>query len=246
MVFSYPTGLTTKNTHYCPGCLHGVAHRLVAETIDELGIREKTVGMAPVGCSVLAYEYFGCDMVQASHGRAPAVATGVKRARPDLYVFSYQGDGDLASIGLAEIIHAANRGEKITVIFYNNAIYGMTGGQMAPTTLVGMKTTTTPTGRDPGERGAGNPIRMAELLATLFTPVYITRQSLLTPQDILKAKRAIKRAFQLQNTGFTFVELVGTCPTGWGMTPSESNDWAGEKMVPVFPIGVFRDTEKGI
>lgn len=247
VVFSYPTGLSLKTTHYCPGCLHGVAHRLIGETLDELGIREKTVGMAPVGCSVLAYEYFGCDMIQASHGRAPAVATGVKRARPDLYVFAYQGDGDLASIGMAEIIHAANRGEKITVVFYNNAIYGMTGGQMAPTTLVGMKTTTSPTGRDPeGVRGAGNPIRVSELLATLATPVYITRQSLLTPKDILKAKKAIKRAFELQNTGFTFVELVGTCPTGWGMTPVESNTWADQTMIPVFPVGVFRDRENGI
>ena len=246
VVFSYPAGLTARPTHYCPGCLHGVAHRLVAESIEELGIRERTVGIAPVGCSVLAYEYFNCDMIEASHGRAPAVATGVKRARPDLVCFTYQGDGDLASIGMAEIVHAANRGERFTVIFYNNAIYGMTGGQMAPTTLVGQKTTTSPTGRDPLERGAGYPIRMSELLATLEAPVYITRQSLLSPKEINRAKRAVKRAFQLQTEGFAFVELVGTCPTNWGMTPVESIEWSRERMLPVFPVGVFRDREKGI
>ncbi|MFH1465252.1 MAG: thiamine pyrophosphate-dependent enzyme [Pseudomonadota bacterium] len=241
VVFSYPKSLSPTPTHYCPGCLHGVAHRLVAEALDEMGIREQTVGVCPVGCSVLAYKYFSCDMIEASHGRAPAVATGVKRARPDLYCFTYQGDGDLASIGMAEIVHAANRGEKFTVIFYNNAIYGMTGGQMAPTTLVGMKTTTSPSGRDPGLRGAGYPIRVAELLATLEAPLYIARHSLLTAKDIIKAKRAVKRAFELQRDGFTFVELVGTCPTNWGMTAVESRDWASTNMLPVFPVGVFRD-----
>jgi 2-oxoglutarate/2-oxoacid ferredoxin oxidoreductase subunit beta len=243
VVFSYPNSLTRSPTHYCPGCLHGVAHRLVAESIDEMDIREKTVGVCPVGCSVLAYNYFNIDMIQASHGRAPAVATGIKRARPDLYAFTYQGDGDLASIGMAEIIHAANRGEKFTVIFYNNAIYGMTGGQMAPTTLVGMKTSTSPTGRDPIERGAGYPIRMAELLATLQAPVYVTRQSLLSAKDILKAKKAVKRAFELQMTGFTFVELIGTCPTNWGMAPVEATTWARENMLAQFPVGVFRGSD---
>ena len=244
IVFDYPQSLTRLPTHYCPGCLHGVAHRIVAETLDELGIRGQTVGVCPVGCSVLAYKYFNCDMIEASHGRAPAVATGLKRARPDLYAFTYQGDGDLASIGMAEIIHAANRREKFTVIFYNNAIYGMTGGQMAPTTLLGMRTTTSPTGRDAGERGAGYPIRMAELLSTLEGGVYITRQSLLSSRDIIKAKRAVKRAFKLQQKGFTFVELVGTCPTNWGMAPEESRNWAKEHMLKQFPVGVFRDIEQ--
>ena len=243
VVFGYPQSLSRMLTHYCPGCLHGVAHRLVAESMDELGIREKTVGVCPVGCSVLAYKYFDCDMIEASHGRAPAVATGVKRARPDLYCFTYQGDGDLASIGMAEIVHAANRGERFTVVFYNNAIYGMTGGQMAPTTLVGMRTTTSPTGRDPYERGAGHPIRVAEIIAQLDAPVYVTRQSLLTSRDVLKAKRAVKKAFKLQPYGFTFVELVGTCPTNWGMTAEEGRTWAQREMLPVFPVGVFRDRE---
>ncbi len=243
-VFGYPRGLTERPTHYCPGCMHGVAHRLVAETLDELGIRERTVGISPVGCAVLAYNYFNCDMVEASHGRAPAVATGIKRARPDLYCFTYQGDGDLASIGMAEIIHAANRGESFTVIFYNNAIYGMTGGQMAPTTLVGMRTTTSPGGRDPLQKGAGYPICMAELLNTLEGPFYIARQSLLSSREIIRAKRCVKKAFQLQPRGFTFVELVGTCPTNWGMAPIESRRWASENMLPQFPVGVFRDREK--
>ncbi len=241
IVFDYPKSLTRMPTHYCPGCLHGVGHRLVAEALDELDIREKTVGVCPVGCSVLAYKYFNCDMIEASHGRAPAVATGVKRARPDLYSFTYQGDGDLASIGMAEIIHAANRGERFTVIFYNNAIYGMTGGQMAPTTLVGMKTTTSPTGRDPGLRGAGYPIKVSELIAGLEAPIFVARYSLLTAKDIIKAKRGVKKAFQYQQKGFTFVELVGTCPTNWGMAAVESNEWARQNMIPAFPLGVFRD-----
>ncbi len=246
VVFEYPEALDPCTTHYCPGCLHGVAHRLVAESLDELSIRDKTVGICPVGCSVLAYKYFNCDMIEASHGRAPAVATGVKRARPDLYAFTYQGDGDLASIGMAEIMHAANRGERFTVIFYNNAIYGMTGGQMAPTTLIGMKTTTSPTGRDPFDRGAGHPIRMAEIIAQLEAPIYVARFSLLSSKDILKAKKAVKRAFELQPKGFTFVELVGTCPTNWGMSPVESIHWSKESMLPVFPVGVYRDKEKGV
>ncbi len=243
VVFSYPRSLARTPTHYCPGCLHGVAHRLVAEAVDALGLRETTVGICPVGCSVLAYKYFDLDMVQASHGRAPAVATGIKRARPDLTCFTYQGDGDLASIGMAEIIHAANRNEPFTVIFYNNAIYGMTGGQMAPTTLVGMKTSTSPTGRDPVDRGAGYPIHMAELLNTLEGPVFIARQSLLSSKDILRARRVVQRAFTLQPKGFTFVELVGTCPTNWGMSPIEAREWAQKHMLEVFPIGVFRDRE---
>jgi 2-oxoglutarate ferredoxin oxidoreductase subunit beta len=240
-IFGYPQSLTPRPTHYCPGCLHGVAHRLVAESLDELQIREKTVGICPVGCSVLAYKYFNCDMIQASHGRAPAVATGVKRARPDLTCFTYQGDGDLASIGMAEIIHAANRSEPITVIFYNNAIYGMTGGQMAPTTLIGMKTSTSPTGRDPYERRAGFPIHMAELLDTLTGPVFVARLSLLSSADIVKAKRAVKRAFELQSRGFTFVELIGTCPTNWGIAPIEARQWARTHMLPQFECKIFRD-----
>lgn len=240
-VFGRPESLKEAYTHYCPGCGHSVAHRLVAECLDEMGLRETTIGVPPVGCAVLAYNYFNFDMIEAPHGRALAVATGIKRVRPESFVLSYQGDGDLAAIGTAETIHAANRGEEISTIFINNAIYGMTGGQMAPTTLVGMKTTTSPSGRDPGHRGAGYPIRVAELLATLEAPIYVARQSLLTAKDILKSKRAVKRAFELQKQGFTFVELVGTCPTNWGMAAVESRDWASAHMLPVFPVGVFRD-----
>ena len=209
-----PEALNDLSMHYCPGCTHGVIHRLVAETLDALGIRERTVGVAPVGCSVLAYEYFNCDMHEASHGRAMAVATGIKRGRPDLIVFSYQGDGDLASIGMAETIHTANRGEKITVIFVNNAIYGMTGGQMAPTTLPGQVTSTCPLGRDVAL--AGYPIRIVELLKELKTPAYLARVSVHDPKAILQARKAIKTAFQHQVTGtcFSLVEILSTCPTG--------------------------------
>ena len=242
-IFEYPKALTERPTHYCPGCTHGVIHRMVAETLDELKIRERTAGVAPVGCSVLAYNYFNCDMFEAAHGRAPAVATGAKRCRPDMIVFSYQGDGDLASIGMAEIIHAANRGEKITVIFVNNAIYGMTGGQMAPTTMPGQVATTCPFGRNPDHEGY--PIRIAELLTTLKTPAFIARVAAHTPQHAIIAKAAIKKAFQHQVAGtcFTLVEVLSTCPTNWGMTASEANKWVEKRMVPYYPLGVLKRPE---
>ena len=241
--FSRPEALSDAHTHYCPGCTHGIAHRLVAEVIDELGIRGRTVGIAPVGCAVMAYNYFSCDFQEAAHGRAPAMATGMKRVRPDLMVFTYQGDGDLASIGMGEIIHAANRGEKFTTIFINNAIYGMTGGQMAPTTMPGQRATTAPTGRDVEKTGM--PIRMCELLSSLATPGYIERQTLLKPKYINKAKKAIKRAFEYQeaNKCFSFVELVSTCPTNWGMTPQDSLKWAEETLLPYYPLGEFKSPE---
>jgi len=230
-------GLTAKPTTYCPGCTHGTIHRLVGEVIAELGVRERTVGVAPVGCSVLAYDFFNCDMQQASHGRALAVATGIKRGPPDLMVFTYQGDGDLASIGMAETVHAANRGEKVTVIFVNNAIYGMTGGQMAPTTLPGQVATTCPTGRDVAL--SGFPIRVVELLATLKTPAYLARVSVHEPKAIMNAKKAIRKAFKLQIDGvcFSLIEVVSTCPTGWGMQPHEACHWLEEHMLPYFPVG---------
>lgn len=242
-VFGRPAALTDVPFHYCPGCTHGIIHRLVAEAIDEAGVLDRAVGIAPVGCSVLAYNYFNCDMQQASHGRAPAVATGIKRARPDCVVFSYQGDGDLASIGTAEIIHAAARGERITVIFVNNAIYGMTGGQMAPTTLVGQKTTTSPRGRDAAL--AGHPIRMAELLAALESPAYIARVSVHNPANINRAKRAIQKAFEVQvnDQGFGFVEVLSSCPTNWGLAPIEALKWVEEHMVPYYPLGEFKTVE---
>jgi 2-oxoglutarate ferredoxin oxidoreductase subunit beta len=242
-IFGYPESLTSATMHYCPGCTHGVIHRLVAEVIDELGVRERTVGIAPVGCSVLAYKYFKCDMFQAAHGRAPAVATGAKRCRPDLIVFSYQGDGDLASIGGNEIMHAANRGEKITVIFVNNAIYGMTGGQMAPTTLPGQIATTCPTGRDVSL--AGYPIRVVELLATLRTPAYLARVSVHEPKAIMAAKKAIRKAFkfQIDKTCFSLIEVVSTCPTGWGQQPHEACEWLEEHMLPYFPLGDVKTPE---
>jgi 2-oxoglutarate ferredoxin oxidoreductase subunit beta len=241
--FAYPESLTERNTHYCPGCTHGVIHRLVAESLDELGVRERTVAVAPVGCSVLAYNYFNCDCFEAAHGRAPAVATGAKRCRPDLVVFTYQGDGDLASIGTAEIVHAANRGEKITVIFVNNAIYGMTGGQMAPTTLPGQVTTTSPFGRD--TETAGYPIRVAELLATLRGRAFVARVAAHTPLEIVKAKAAIRRAFELQveNVCFSLVEVLSTCPTNWGMSPNESVVWLEKNMVPYYRLGVLKEPD---
>ena len=217
--FAKPEALSDQHTHYCPGCTHGVIHRLIAEVIDEMGIRGRTVGIAPVGCSVLAYNYFDFDFQEAAHGRAPAMATGIKRVRPDLMVFTYQGDGDLASIGMGEIIHAANRGEKFTSIFVNNAIYGMTGGQMAPTTMPQQRTTTSPAGRDVAD--VGMPIKVAELLAALQTPAYITRQTVIKPKYINRAKKAIARAFayQAESRCFSMVEVVSNCPTNWGMTP---------------------------
>lgn len=240
-VFTRPKSLTDRPFHYCPGCTHGIVHRLVAEAIDELGIRERTIGVAPVGCAVFAYEYFNCDMQEAAHGRAPAVATGIKRVLPDRVVFTYQGDGDLAAIGTAEIVHAATRGENITVIFINNAIYGMTGGQMAPTTLIGQVTTTTPYGRDPGK--AGYPIRMSEMLATLEGSAYIERVSVHDIKHINQAKRAIKKAFetQLAGKGFSMVEVLSTCPTNWGMTPVEALKWLEQNMIPYYPLGVKKE-----
>jgi 2-oxoglutarate ferredoxin oxidoreductase subunit beta len=240
-LFKRTTGLTDKPTHYCPGCTHGVIHRLTGEVMEEMDILEDTIGVASVGCSVLAYEYFNCDMTQAAHGRAPAVATGVKRALPDRFVFTYQGDGDLASIGIAEVIHAAARGEKITVIFVNNAIYGMTGGQMAPTTLIGQKTATSPLGRD--ESIQGSPLKICELLSTIDGTAYIERVSLHDVPHILKAKKAIRKAFETQKNklGFSLVEVLATCPTNWGLSPNESLEWVRDQMIPVFPLGVFKN-----
>lgn len=241
--FSKPEALSDAHTHYCPGCTHGIIHRLVAEVIDELGIRGRTVGIAPVGCAVLAYNYFTCDFQEAAHGRAPAMATGIKRVRPDLIAFTYQGDGDLASIGMGEIVHAANRGEKFTTIFVNNAIYGMTGGQMAPTTMPGQKASTAPFGRDVEQTGM--PMRMCELLSSLATPGYITRQTVLKPKYINKAKKAIKKAFeyQIEKRCYSFVEVVSTCPTNWGMTPQQSLKWAEDTLLPYYPLGEFKTPE---
>lgn len=242
-VFGKPEALQERVMHYCPGCTHGIVHRLVAEVIDELKVREKTIGVAPVGCSVVAYNYFNCDVQQAAHGRAPAVATGIKRVLPDRVVFTYQGDGDLASIGTAEIVHAANRGENFTVVFINNAIYGMTGGQMAPTTLPGQKTTTSPFGRD--VKTMGYPVKMTEMLNTLEAPVFLARVSVHDPKNINKAKEAIKKAFeyQVQGKGFAMVEVLSTCPTNWGLSPVESLKWLETNMIPQFPLGVVRDRE---
>jgi 2-oxoglutarate ferredoxin oxidoreductase subunit beta len=241
--FSKPKSLSDTMTHYCPGCTHGIVHRLVAEAIDDLGIMDRTVGIAPVGCAVLAYNYFNCDFQEAAHGRAPAMATGIKRVRPDLIVFTYQGDGDLASIGMGEIIHAANRGEKFTTIFINNAIYGMTGGQMAPTTMPGQRATTAPFGRDTDQTGM--PMRMANLLGELVTPGYVTRQAVLKPQQINKAKKAIKKAFEYQVQGkcFSFVEVISTCPTNWGMTPLDSLKWAEDTLLPYYELGDYKVPE---
>jgi 2-oxoglutarate ferredoxin oxidoreductase subunit beta len=241
--FKKPESLTDVPTHYCPGCTHGVIHRLLAEVIDELGIRGRAVGIAPVGCAVLAYNYFNFDFQEAAHGRAPAMATGIKRVRPDLMVFTYQGDGDLASIGMGEIVHAANRGEKFTTIFVNNAVYGMTGGQMAPTTMPDQRTTTSPFGRKVEETGM--PIRMAELLTSLQTPAYIARQTVLKPKYIVKAKKCLKKAFQYQLEGrcFSFVEMVSTCPTNWGLTPTEAVRWSEETLLPYYQLGEFKTPE---
>jgi len=237
LVYEYPESLTQAHTHYCPGCTHGTIHRLIAEVLDELGVREKTLGIAPVGCSVLAYNYFNVDMAEAAHGRAPAMATGMKRVSPDKVVFTYQGDGDLASIGIAEIVYAANRGEMFTTIFVNNAIYGMTGGQMAPTTLPGQVTTSSPTGRD--VETAGFPIHMAELLGRLPGAAYITRQAVLDVRGIRRTKKAIKTAFraQLEGLGFSMVEIISTCSTNWHMEPVEALEWAEEHMVSYYPLG---------
>ena len=240
LVYQRPDALEDITTHYCPGCTHGTAHRLVAEVIDEMGLKGKTIGVASVGCSVFAYNYFDLDFVQAPHGRAPAMATGVKRVFPDRVVFTYQGDGDLASIGTAEIVHAAARGENITVFFLNNTNYGMTGGQMAPTTLPGQKTTSSPNGRDVETQGY--PIKASEMLATLDGASYIVRRSLHDPKNIRLAKKAIRTAFEVQvrGLGFSMVELLSICPTNWGMTPVDSLHWMEEKMVPYYPLGDYK------
>ncbi|MDI6782861.1 MAG: thiamine pyrophosphate-dependent enzyme [bacterium] len=240
-VFSKPESLTEAKTIYCSGCGHGLVHRLIAEAIDELGLRERTVGVVPVGCAVLGYDYFNFDTTEAAHGRTPAVATGIKRVLPQNLVFSYQGDGDLAAIGTAEIIHVANRGERITVIFVNNAVYGMTGGQMAPTTLLGQKTATTPKGRD--ARLDGFPLKISELLALLDGSVYLERTTVNSPNNIRKTKQAITKAFELQmnDIGFTMVEILSMCPTDWNLTPLESAKWIDEVMTTTFPLGVIKD-----
>ncbi len=240
LIYERPEVLDPRVTHYCPGCTHGVAHRLVAEVLEEMGEVENTIGVASVGCSVFAYNYFNIDFVEAAHGRAPAMATGIKRVYPEKTVFTYQGDGDLASIGMGEIVGAASRGEKITVIFLNNANYGMTGGQMAPTTLPGQKTTSSPTGRDVERQGY--PIQTAELLATLQGSAYVVRRSLHNSREVRRAKQAIRTAFEVQrhNVGFSIVELLSTCPTNWKMTPVEARDWIEERMLPVYPLGDFK------
>lgn len=242
VVFEKTPVLTDTEMHYCPGCGHGIVHRLIAEAIEELKLQEKAVGVAPVGCSVFAYKYFNIDMQEAAHGRAPAVATGIKRVLgPDSCVFTYQGDGDLASIGAGEIVHAAHRGEKITTIFINNAIYGMTGGQMAPTSLLGQRTTTSPFGRDQGH--SGSPLRVAEMLATIDGAAYIERVALNSTANILRAKKAIRKAFETQmaGKGFSLVEVLSTCPTNWGKSPAESMDWLESAMIPYYPLGVMKE-----
>ena len=242
-IFSRPVSLKNVATHYCPGCGHGIAHRLIAEVIDELGIRDRTIGIAPVGCAVLAYNYLDIDMVEVAHGRAPAVATGIKRTNPDRIVFSYQGDGDLAAIGTAEIIHAAHRGERITVVFINNAVFGMTGGQMAPTTLTGQTTATTPLGRQPETQGY--PLQICELLAVLPGAVYVERCSLSSPARIKRARKALEHAFRLQvqdAAGLSIVELLSPCPTYWHMKPADALDWIEKTMIKSFPLGCFKDT----
>ena len=243
VVFEKPKTLTDAPLHYCPGCTHGIIHRLVAEAIDELGIQGRTIGVAPVGCSVFAYNYFNVDMVQAAHGRAPAVATGVKRSDKNNIVFTYQGDGDLAAIGTAETVHSAARGENITVIFVNNAIYGMTGGQMAPTTLPGQVTQTSPYGRDVST--VGYPIKVCEMLSQVDGAYYLERVAVNNVKNVKKAKAAIKKAFQNQidGKGFSLIEVISTCPTNWGMSPEAALNWVDEKMIPYYPLGVYKDKD---
>ena len=241
VVFEKPKSLTDAEFHYCPGCTHGIIHRLVAEAMDTLGIEGKAIGVAPVGCAVMAYNYFACDMVEAAHGRAPAVATGIKRSLPDNIVFTYQGDGDLASIGMAETVHAATRNENITVIFVNNAIYGMTGGQMAPTSLPGQVTQTSPYGRDVSV--AGYPVKVSEMLAALDGPEFIARVAVNNVKNVRNAKKLIQKAFenQIEGKGFSLIEVVSSCPTNWGMTPDNALKWVEEKMIPYYPLGVYKD-----
>ena len=243
-VFEKPHALTDMPFHYCPGCTHGIIHRLVAEVIDELGVENTTVGIAPVGCSVFAYNYFNCDMIEAPHGRAPAVATGVKRANPDLTVFTYQGDGDLAAIGTAETVHVGARGENITIIFVNNAIYGMTGGQMAPTTLLGQVTTTSPYGRI--REIQGNPIRVCEMVSTLDGVAYAERVAVDCVPNVRNAKKAIKKGFMMQQEkrGLSIIEVLSTCPTNWGLSPDKAIEWLRENMMEHYPLGVYKDVTK--
>lgn len=240
-VFKKPSTLTDAPLHYCPGCTHGIIHRLVAEAIEELGVEGKTVGVAPVGCAVMAYDYFTCDMLEAAHGRAPAVATGLKRCMPDNVIFTYQGDGDLASIGMAETVHAATRNENITIIFVNNAIYGMTGGQMAPTSLPGQVTQTSPYGRD--VKTQGYPVKVSEMLSALDGPYYIERVAVNSVKNVKAAKKAILKAFknQIEGKGFSLIEVVSSCPTNWGMTPQKALEWVEENMLPYYPLGVYKD-----
>ncbi len=241
IVAKRPRSLSQVPTHYCPGCTHGIIHRLVAEAIDSLGLQGQTIGVAPVGCAVLAYNYFDCDMIVAAHGRAPAVATGLKRANPESIVFSYQGDGDLASIGMAEIVHAAARNENITVIFVNNAVYGMTGGQMAPTSLPGQVTQTSPYGRDVAN--CGYPVKVSEMLAQLDGPEYISRVAVNSVKHATQAKQAIEKAFrnQLEGRGFSLVEVLSACPTNWGMAPQAALQWIENTMIPYYPLGVYKN-----
>jgi 2-oxoglutarate ferredoxin oxidoreductase subunit beta len=244
--FKKPDSLMDKANHYCPGCTHGIIHRLIAEVVDEMGCKGETIGVFPVGCAVLGYQYFDFDGIQASHGRAPAVANGAKRAKPDRLIFTYQGDGDLAAIGTAEIVHAAARGDNITAIFVNNAIYGMTGGQMAPTTMPGQRTQTTPFGRD--VKKAGFPIKVCEMLSTLDGVAFAQRVSVHDPKHINQAKKAIRKAFEMQmaGKGFTIVELISNCPTNWAMTPLKSIEWLKDNMLPYYPLDVYKDVEGGV
>ncbi|PAT02139.1 2-oxoglutarate oxidoreductase [Candidatus Izimaplasma bacterium ZiA1] len=245
VIYEKSKGLSDFHLSYCPGCTHGIIHKLVAETLVDLDLLERTVGISSVGCSALNYDFFSCDMQQAAHGRAPAVATGIKRVRPDNIVFTYQGDGDLASIGIAEAIHAAHRGENITIVFVNNAIYGMTGGQMAPTTLLGQKTTTSQDGRDAASQGL--PLRVSEMMAQIPGATYIERVSVHDPKHVNKAKKALKKAFDIQNKklGFSMIEFISTCPVNWGINPKDSVDWAVDNMIPYYPLGVYKDKTVG-
>lgn len=245
IVFQKPKALLDKPFHYCPGCTHGIVHRLIAEVMDELNIEGKTIGVSPVGCAVMNYDYFGCDMIEAPHGRAPAVATGLKRAKPDNVIFTYQGDGDLAAIGTAETVHAATRGEDITIIFINNSIYGMTGGQMAPTSLPNQVTQTTPYGRDVSY--SGYPVRVCEMLSTLDGVALAQRVAVSSVKNVINAKKAIKKAFQNQidKKGFSIVEVLSTCPTNWGLSPVEAVEWLENNMIPYYPLGVYKDEVKG-
>ena len=243
-VFTYTKGMRDVDTSYCPGCTHGVAHRLIMETLEEMGKLGDVIGVTPIGCSIVAHEFMDIDMCESAHGRAPAVAAGIRRAQPDKVVFTYQGDGDLASIGMGEIVHAAARGEKFTTFFINNGIYGMTGGQLAPTTLIGQKATTAVDGRT--REQFGMPIRMCELLSTLDGAIYVERVALNSPAHIRKAKQAVRTALELQEKrlGFTFIEFLSTCPTNWGLTPPETLKWVEEKMIPYYPLGNFRKPEE--